>query len=896
VIVGDEAAGKTADDDVDAYRLLFESSPRPIFVFDRNTLAILAVNDAACTQYGWTRDELVTMTIRDLRSAEELPHMDRHLAQRRAAGVFHGSSQGMRHMTKAGRVLDVDVETSRLVFQGREAALAIVTDVTGAALAERRFRLLVEHSADGIAVVSEKNVVEYMSPGAERILGLGPGDLVGSPAGVLTHPDDIRGWIPPLPGKTSVVVTRSKHRDGKWRWLECVTTNLTQDVAVRAYVTNFRDVTERIATEHAARDAQRRLEYVMSATTAVTYTARAFGDFGASFVSSNVIDLVGYDARAFVDEAGFWLNHIHPNDRMAVHEGQRALFASGEHSFQYRFRHADGRYRSLQDAARLVRDENGDPKEIVGYWIDVTDRSQADEALRRSEAKFRTLIERSPTAIFVQRAGRFVYVNGALLAMLGYESASDLVGKVVLDSIHVDDRALVRGQQHRTANEGDSPVREARMLRRDGTEIVVEAEGVLLDFDGETSNVVLARDVTERRRMLARVATADRMLSIGTLAAGVAHEINTPLAYVISNLALLANELPAVLSTMASDESKRARLSAQDIEVILRDAQEGAARVSGIVRHLRVLSRADDEAHGSVDAVAVLRSSIKMAENEIRHRARVVLELDRRLPRVHANESRLGQVFLNLLVNAAQAIPVGHVEENEISVRARASAGGNHVTIEVEDTGAGIAPSVIGRIFDPFFTTKAVGDGTGLGLAICQQIVKSAGGEISVTSELGKGACFRVTLAAALHDEPAADSSAPPPRLQSTPARVLMVDDEPALGRSTRLLLAPEHEVVNVTRARDALERLARGERFDVILCDLMMPEMSGIEFHRQLARTTPEYVGRVVFVTGGAFTEEARAFLAELACPCVEKPFTENALRGAIEKISARPANEGSS
>jgi nitrogen-specific signal transduction histidine kinase/CheY-like chemotaxis protein len=414
---------------------------------------------------------------------------------------------------------------------------------------------------------------------------------------------------------------------------------------------------------------------------------------------------------------------------------------------------------------------------------------------------------------------------------------------------------------------------------------------VLLDFDGEASNVVLARDVTERREMFARIAVADRMLSVGTLAAGVAHEVNNPLAYVMSNLSILADQLPALLSGEpgCSEGSGRARISPSDVEVLLRDAQEGAARVSAIVRDLRAVSRADDETHGSVDIARVLASSMKMAHNEIRHRARVLVDIEDGLPRVNGNASRLGQVFLNLLVNAAQAIPVGHADANEIRVRARATNDGRQLVVEIEDTGTGIPASVIDRIFDPFFTTKPIGVGTGLGLAISHQIVRSVGGEITVASTPDQGSCFRVTLTTT-KDAPLPNRSRA--RRTGPHARVLMVDDEAALGRSTRLLLAPEHEVVNVTRAREALDRLATGDRFDVILCDLMMPEMSGIEFHRQLAVSAPEYLGRVVFVTGGAFTNEARAFLAEMACPHVEKPFTETTLRLAIETIAKKSAS----
>ena len=748
------AAGDTSGENDDSYRLLFESNPRACFVFDRDTYAVLAANDAACALYGWTRDEMLAMTVRELRTSDERPRFDRLMAERRVATDRGTTNRGFRHVTKSGRVLDVDLETMRVTFTGRPAALVVVTDVTGAAFAERRFRLLVEHCADGIVLVSEHNVVEYANPATLQLLGYPPEELIGRSAAFLTHPDDVRTWVAPSRGDTVVRVSRSRHRDGTWRWLESATTNLTHEPAVRGYVTSFRDVTERRKNE---------------------------------------------------------------------------------------------------------------------------------EALRRSEANFRALIERSPTAVLVHRQGQLVYVNPPMVAMLGYDTADDLVGRDGFDLISPEDRDLARQAMARTMSHGPAALRTTRMMRRDGSIVHMESDGVHLDFDGHPSNVVFARDVTERREMFARIAVADRMLSVGTLAAGVAHEINNPLAYVMANLAILARELPALIAVSAP--SDRGGSSVFDVESVLHDAQEGAARVSGIVRDLRALSRGDDETRGPIDVIDVLLSSLKMAQNEIRHRATVVRDLREGLPAVHANASRLGQVFLNLLVNAAQSFPEGRTDANEICVRARTSADGAQVIVEIEDTGAGIPASVRGRIFDPFFTTKPIGVGTGLGLSICHQIVSSVGGEITVTSEPGRGSCFRVTFPAS-EAAPSDVADTAGPRTHGPSSRVLMVDDEPALGRSTQLLLAPQYEVVPVTRAQGALDRIAAGERFDVILCDLMMPEMSGIEFHGQLSRNAPEYLARVIFMTGGAFTDQARQFLESVGRPHIEKPFSEAVLRRAIESV----------
>jgi CheY-like chemotaxis protein len=271
-----------------------------------------------------------------------------------------------------------------------------------------------------------------------------------------------------------------------------------------------------------------------------------------------------------------------------------------------------------------------------------------------------------------------------------------------------------------------------------------------------------------------------------------------------------------------------------------------------------------------------------MAHNELRHRARVVEVYADPLPLVEADASKLGQVFLNLLLNAAQAIAEGRVDHNEVRVRALADVRG--VVVEIEDTGIGIPHELMPRIFDPFFTTKALGAGTGLGLSISHQIVRSMGGEITAESTPGRGSTFRVTLPAVTAQVVTTPVASEDTQLFA--ARVLLIDDEVAVGRALRLLLAPENDVIPVTSGLDALSRLTSGERFDAILCDLMMPDISGIELYDRVTRVAPECTERIIFMTGGAFTPQARDFLAKLDRPHLDKPFTEGQVRRAIERV----------
>ena len=388
----------------------------------------------------------------------------------------------------------------------------------------------------------------------------------------------------------------------------------------------------------------------------------------------------------------------------------------------------------------------------------------------------------------------------------------------------------------------------------------------------------------ERRRLQEQLVVSDRMASMGTLAAGVAHEINNPLAALVTCLEFAADELSRlIVEVRAPSEGLSRRL--ETILEPLEESRVSAGRIRDIVRDLRIFSRSpQDEARGPVDVTRVLDSTVRMAWNEIRHRSRLVKEYAP-VPPVLGSESRLGQVFLNLVVNAAQAIREGRAAQNEIRVRT-GMADGNHVLVEIRDTGVGVPPENLTRIFDAFYTTKPAGVGTGLGLAICQSIVAGMGGKISVQSTVGVGTTFRLELPVAMTTGSGQRPAAPTTLAPSRRGRILVIDDEAAIGAGVRRVLQAQHDVEAMTSAREALARLLAGERFDVILCDLMMPDVTGMDFHAEVCAAAPELAGHIVFMTGGAFTVAAREFLDRVDNPRLEKPFAAASLRFMVNSL----------
>jgi len=523
-------------------------------------------------------------------------------------------------------------------------------------------------------------------------------------------------------------------------------------------------------------------------------------------------------------------------------------------------RRKDGSEIEVSLTVSPIQDESGNTVGCAEIARDISER-------RRAQKRFEAILEAAPDAIVaVDSGGKIVLVNGRVEQLFGYrrdELLGESVQILVPERFRAKHREQVDGFVKAAGSRRLHAGRELRARRKDGSTFDVEITLSPVESTADGMTIVAAiRDVTDRNKMREQLILSDRMVSIGTLAAGVAHEINNPLAVVITNVDLALNGL----ADLGSGEP-----GLEEIREELADAREGADRVRKIVRDLKIFARSEDDQLKAVDVRSVMESSLRMASNEIRHRARLVTDYaDEAF--VHASDSRLGQVFLNILVNAAQAIPEGRADSNEIRVTTSLDADG-HVVISIADTGLGMQPEIVSRLFTPFFTTKPVGVGTGLGLSICQRLVKNFGGQIAVESTPGQGTTFRIVLPVA---SPDADPEEDP--IVSAPAsrrgRILIVDDEKLVGRTMRRALESRHDVTATTNAREALARIEAGERFDVILCDLMMPDMTGMDFHAALLGLTPSLASQMIFLTGGAFTPLARAFLEKTTNAWLEKPF----------------------
>jgi PAS domain S-box-containing protein len=750
---------------------------------------------------------------------------------------------------------------------------------------------ILQNMAEGVCMVrASDNLIVYSNPTFDIMLGYDPGELLNAPVERITpvevpagrRVETIVGELQRAGKATYEVALKRKNNSVVWLKANASVLETTRFGTV--WVGVHEDIT---LNRETVEDRDNFFE--------MSLDLLCIGTFAGDFVRLNPAwqRTLGWTIAELQSRP--WLDWVHPDDRQATIEvGMKLAAGLKAVSFDNRYLCKDGSYRLLEWTSMPVMDR----RVVYSVARDVTIHAEAKEELRELSESLETTLQSIGDGVIATDVNGIVMRMNPVAEKLTGWSLAEAKGRLfaeVFTILNEDSRGAMADPVARTLQEGITVGLESNAIfvRRDGTEVpIADSCAPIRTSDGTVNGAVLVfRDLTSERATAAvqakyqqQLVFADRMASVGTLAAGVAHEINNPLTYITANIDTVIEEIRLLAGGSSSGRLK-------DIEENLVEARAGATRVARIVRGLKTFSRIEEERLGVVDLVAVLELSINMAFNEIRHRAHLVKDFGK-VPLVDADDARLGQVFINLLVNAAQAIPPGDTEANEIRITTSTDENGRAVA-EVRDTGPGMAPALIARIFDPFFTTKPVGIGTGLGLAICHNIITGMGGEISVESEVGRGTTFRVVLppSSGLMTIPQGTVSAVKAvkAVPLRPASVLVVDDEPAVGFAVRRVLKG-HEVAIVNTAQEALDLLATGTEFDVILSDLMMPKMSGIEFHAELAHLHPKMASRVVFVTGGAFTPEANDFLDRVTNERMEKPFDLHQLREMVQKFVKEP------
>jgi PAS domain S-box-containing protein len=499
-----------------------------------------------------------------------------------------------------------------------------------------------------------------------------------------------------------------------------------------------------------------------------------------------------------------------------------------------------------------------------------------DVQMRTCIRDLEQLIEGDLDGFLVTCGDEILSASPAAATALGHRDPKELAGRSAHELFELEDRESARADVRQGLSGGKiAEPRAYRCVRSDGRTVLLDVWTVRMEHEGLPVALLAIRDRQRQEERKARLAATDRLASIGLLLAEVAHEISNPLTSVSLSLTqaqrLLASEHSASEAVLAA-------------QLRLERAAQGLDRVLDIATNLGAVSARSEQAVGPINVHIALESAINLASHQIRRRAELVRRYGE-VPPALADETRLSQVLLNLLTNAAQALPLGAVAGNRIVAQTRLDTEGR-VVIEISDSGIGIPEEYLDRVFEPFFTTKPPGVGTGLGLAICKDIVADFGGALTITSHVGRGTCARVVLSPASFGLAAGAVAPMRDEYASERGRICLVDDDPAVTASLADLLGTTHEVVTADTPEQALDIIRGGESdFDVIFCDVSMREARTLRFYDALCRDYSHLATRTVFTTTGDVPQWARDLLDSAPNPVLTKPLDATALLALVEE-----------
>ena len=729
----------------------------------------------------------------------------------------------------------------------------------------------------GRFILVNQAVADLYGTTVEQLLGKTDADFASSPADA---EDFRRSDLEVMDSLREMRFPEEKFTDprGNVRWLEKVKRPIVGSDGKADYVLGVAtDITDRKRSEDQLKKTGERFRLVASATNDVVWDWDLVTD--AIWWNEGVLTLFGYDPDA-PGNTWWWSDSLDPADRARTLASLRQAIAGSGSVWQaeYRLRKANGRHADVTDRGFIVRDDSGKAIRMIGALRDVTAQRRSEEILRASEERYRFLFENNPQPMWVfdENTLAFLAVNAAACVRYGY-TRSEFLTMTIREIRPPEDVPVLARQIASEASEYQESG-TWRHRKKDGTLIDVEISSHPLLFEGRPAQLVLAHDITERRKLESQLRQSQKMEAIGQLAGGVAHDFNNLLTAILGYAQLLDSQLP-------DDSMLREEVA---------EIAKAGERAASLTRQLLAFSRKQVLEPKLLDLNSSVRSLENMLRRLIGEHIDLAATLDPSLALVRADAGQIEQVIMNLVVNSRDAMPEGgkvtietaNVELGDAyALHHPAVAPGSYVMLAVSDTGAGMDAATQARIFEPFFTTKAKDTGTGLGLSTVYGIVKQSGGSIWTYSEVGKGTTFKVYLPRAEGvakeiEQPAPDADAP------ATETILLAEDDSAVRKLTLTILTRlGYTVLDAGTGEEAL-KLAREHpgAIDLVLTDLVMPQMSGADFASELRAARPGIA--VLFMSG--YTDHAiiRHDLLESGAAFLQKPFTPSSLSRKIREV----------
>jgi PAS domain S-box-containing protein len=734
------------------YRELFENNPYPMWVYDRETLAILAVNDSAVHLYGYSRSEFLKLTIKDLRPEEDVPELMRVLNETR---LNFAGPRLWRHRKKDGTPFDVEISGHNMLFEGRPARLALSIDITERQKAETAlrsseewFRALIEKSSDIVAVLKPDGVVSFISPSVQSVMGYAPDDVQGHLYFDFVHPGDLARVrealekIVQLPGQTLVMELRVLNKAGVYHVLEATTRSLLHIPSVNGVVVNFRDVTERRQVEDALRQSEERFRVVLANSPLTVYSQDSNLRYTWIYnpVGMTIGDMIGRrDEDIYTPEEAAILTHL---KRLVLETGRgiREEISITANTLKRRF---DLTIEPLYSDRGVVG--------ITCVALDMTERYHILAAQLEAEIRYEQIIQSTAEAVIsVDETQRIVMFNRSAEQIFGY-SASEIIGEPLDILLPHDVAPRHREYVEQFRDESESArgmgMRHADLhgRRKDGSLFPMDASISKVDHAGRPLFTVMLQDITERKRAEQMVREAERLVMeverdkqvMGfkeRFVSFVSHEFRTPLSIILSSKELLHHY--------------GERMTPEQREEHFRNITEQTHYMITLLEEILMLDRAQSGTMpfnpAPVDIVNFCHNLVEQMSLMDKNVHRLHLDANVLFGELLLDEGLLKHILGNLMTNALKYSPAGSAVELRVFQEA------NELVLQVQDYGIGIPPDDMRRLFEPFFRASNVKQisGTGLGLVIVKNSIEAHGGSIAVESQVGKGTRFTVRLPA----------------------------------------------------------------------------------------------------------------------------------------------------
>ena len=878
---------KALEESEEKYRLIVENSQDIIFTLNA-TGEFVYVSPSIKNVLGYTQEQLIGRHYLSLVHPEDAPIIQ-------AASAFNDTVTGeyhspdiqyrMRHFSGEWRWISSKGTIMRDQDHNFINFIGIADDITERKQAEQalqeseeKYRLIVENSQDIIFTLNGAGEFIYVSPSVKNILGYSRTELIGCSFNSLVHPDDrhiiqdASDVMNTAPGEyhSPDIQYRIRHSSGEWRWISSKGTIMRNEGPNSSHFIGIaNDITNRIEVERALQESEEKYRLIVENSQDIIFTLNAIGEF--VYVSPSINIVLGYNPAELIGQP--FLSIIMPEDTQLMRDTilqTRAQQGSYQYpDIEFRVRHRSGGFRWLFIKSTVMRDKNQQFLNFLGIANDITERKKTEEALKASEENFRNSMDTSITGIRISdMENHTMYANKALMDIFGYSNIDEVETKPPHEFYTPESYAGYLERNKRLQHgEPMPPQVELDILRKDGSIRHLRVSMKEIMWDRNQRYQTIYTDITEdkkaeqeKQRIEEKAQVASRLAAMGEMAAGIAHEINNPLTGVLgfSQIMISKENIP------------------EDIKDDLRLIAESSQRVADIVKRLLTFARQAKPVKSFVNLNDLIDNTLKLRDYVLKTaNIEVVTRLDPKLPWSYVDPGQLQQVFLNLIVNAEQAMKEAHGKGTlTISTETK----DNVIRIVFQDDGPGISKENLIHLFEPFFTTKAPGEGTGLGLSLSRSIILEHEGKMNVESEVGHGAAFIIELPVIEIPLPSVAAASPVVKPKPTVTRkgkIMVVDDEPVV-RSTlaKVLTRMGHTVDAIADARKAIEKLDSGAAYDLILSDVRMPGMNGIELYSRILEKAPAMKNKIIFITGDVMGVDIKTFLSNNNLPYLAKPF----------------------